>query len=148
MLVFPTIDGKVVAGPTAVDQDDPEDWSVRPQAREEILPKAEAMYPPLDGAEPIFSYAGLRPAGRGGVNYLIALSAACPGLVNVAAIRSTGLTASLAIAERVAKLLAGEGVALTDPAPLEPASPQPLPDHWWRRTADHRAARVAEDGTR
>ena len=53
VLVFPTIDGKVVAGPTAVDQDDPEDWSVRPQAREEILPKAEAMYPPLAGAEPL-----------------------------------------------------------------------------------------------
>ena len=106
------------------------------------------MYPPLAGAEPIFSYAGLRPAGRGGVNYLIALSAACPGLVNVAAIRSTGLTASLAIAERVAKLLAGEGVALTDPAPLEPGSPELLPGPWWRRTADHRAGRVAEDGTR
>ena len=71
VLVFPTIDGKVVAGPTAVDQEDPGDWSVRPQAREEILPKAVAMFPPLAGAEPIFAYAGLRPAGRG-VNYLIA----------------------------------------------------------------------------
>ena len=30
VLVFPTIDGKVVAGPTAVDQEDKDDWSVRP----------------------------------------------------------------------------------------------------------------------
>ena len=33
VLVFPTLDGKVVAGPTAVDQEDPDDWSVRPQRR-------------------------------------------------------------------------------------------------------------------
>ena len=31
VLVFPTLDGKVVAGPTAVDQTDKEDWSVRPE---------------------------------------------------------------------------------------------------------------------
>ena len=56
--------------------------------------------PELEGAEPIAAYAGLRPAGRG-VNYLIGPSRDCPGLVNVAAIRSTGLTASLGIAEHV-----------------------------------------------
>ena len=43
---------------------------------------------------------GAAPAGRG-VNYLIGRLGPLPGLVNVAAIRSTGLTASLAIAERV-----------------------------------------------
>ena len=91
VLVFPTTDGKVVAGPTAVDQEDKDDWSVRPEAWDEILPQATAMYPPLDDAEPIAAYAGLRPAGRG-VNYAIGPSGACPGLVNVAAIRSTGLT--------------------------------------------------------
>ena len=32
VLVFPTLDGKVVAGPTAVDQEDKDDWSVRPEA--------------------------------------------------------------------------------------------------------------------
>ena len=30
--MFPTLDGKVVAGPTAVDQEDKDDWSVRPEA--------------------------------------------------------------------------------------------------------------------
>jgi len=147
VLVFPTIDGKVVAGPTAVDLADPDDWSVRPQARQEVLPKAEAMYPPLAGTEPIFSYAGLRPAGRG-VNYLIAASGACPGLVNVAAIRSTGLTASLAIAERVAQLVADEGIPLGDPDPLEAGSAKPRPGSWWRRTAEHRAGQITENQTR
>src|SRR5205807_2081973 len=33
VLVFPTVDGRVVAGPTAVDQTDKDDWTVRPEAR-------------------------------------------------------------------------------------------------------------------
>ena len=41
VLVFPTIDGKVVAGPTAVDLEDKGDWSVRPAAREEIIPRPQ-----------------------------------------------------------------------------------------------------------
>src|SRR5436190_15385110 len=97
VLVFPTIDGKIVAGPTAVDLEDKRDWSVRAAAREEILSKAATLHPPLAGAEPIFAYAGLRPAGRG-VNYVIGPARTCPRLVHVAAIRSTGLTASLGIA--------------------------------------------------
>src|SRR5919201_1660698 len=70
VLVFPTIDGKVMAGPTAVDQQDKDDWSVRPDAAAEILPKAARMWPPLEGARQVAEYVGLRPAGRG-VNYLI-----------------------------------------------------------------------------
>ena len=97
--MFPTLDGKVVAGPTAVDQDDKEDWSVRPEALERCAPKAAECCPALEGAEPV-ALAGLRPAGRG-VNYVIGARAPA-GLVNVAAIRSTGLTASLGIAEYVA----------------------------------------------
>jgi glycerol-3-phosphate dehydrogenase len=136
VLVFPTVDGKIAAGPTAVDQEDKHDWSVRPQARDEILPKAAAMHPPLEGAEPIAAYAGLRPAGRG-VNYLIARSKTCEALINVAAIRSTGLTASLGIAERVCGLVEGLGVRLGPERPLEPGEAQRPARPWWRRTAEH-----------
>ncbi len=139
VLVFPTLDGKVVAGPTAVDQTDKHDWSVRPRARDEIMPKARAMYPPLEGAEPIGAYAGLRPAGRG-INYLIAPSPACSRLVNVAAIRSTGLTASLGIAQRVTEIAGSLGVPLEPERELRPAPPPTIPMPWWRRTAEHRAA--------
>ena len=45
VLVFPTVDGKVIAGPTAVDLEDKDDWSVRPDARAEILPKARRAPP-------------------------------------------------------------------------------------------------------
>lgn len=138
VLVFPTVDGKVVAGPTAYDQEDKDDWSVRPEAESEVLPKAAAMYPPLDGASPIASYAGLRPAGRG-VNYVIGPSAAAPRLINAAAIRSTGVSASLGIAERVVSLIAKRGVPLGRDRDLPPAPPSEEPAPWWQRSALARA---------
>lgn len=118
VLVFPTVQpGLLIAGPTAVDLDEP-DWSVRPQARAEVLGKARELLPDL--GEPIGSYAGLRPAGRDGANYVIGWSPTVPKLLNVGAIRSTGLSASLGIAEHVAGLVGLHG---------EP---------WWERAARHR----------
>ena len=107
-----------------------------------VLGKAGAMYPPLAGLEPVSGYAGLRPAGRDGVNYLIGPSSRCPGLVNVAAIRSTGLTASLGIAEHVTGIVSDLGVPLGPEAPLAGGMPEPdgaPAGEWWRRTALHRA---------
>jgi glycerol-3-phosphate dehydrogenase len=137
VLVFPTIDGKVIAGPTAVDGDDPDDWSVRAEARAEILGQAAAMHSPLADAEPLFAYAGLRPAGRGS-NYVIGPSPAEPRLINVAAIRSTGLTASLGIAERVAGLVAAAGVELGPEETLIGGPAPESPGPWWRRVAEYR----------
>jgi glycerol-3-phosphate dehydrogenase len=139
VLVFPTVDGHVIAGPTAIDQTDPEDWSVRPGAAAEIVAKAARMYPPLAGAEPLFAYAGLRPAGRGS-NYVIGSSIAEPRVINVAAIRSTGLTASLGIAERVAELAAAAGLGLGAEEDLIPAPAPKAVGPWWRRVADYRGA--------
>jgi glycerol-3-phosphate dehydrogenase len=141
VLVFPTLDGKVVAGPTAVDIDDKRDWAVRPEAREEIMPRAIAMYPPLADAEPIAAYAGLRPAGRD-ANYVIGPSAGCDRLINVAAIRSTGLTASLGIGEHVADTAAELGVALRPERELIGGEPPTADGPWWRRTARYRSVAV------
>jgi glycerol-3-phosphate dehydrogenase len=141
VLVFPTIDGRIVAGPTAQDQEDKCDRTVRAEAREQLLASARAVLPALDGAEPVAGYAGLRPAGRG-VNYVIGPSAACPELINVAAIRSTGLSASLGIGEHVAALLARQGIALGPerdlPIPRPAAGDDDVP--WWRRAAQYAAA--------
>jgi glycerol-3-phosphate dehydrogenase len=138
VLVFPTLDGKIMAGPTAVDQLDKDDLSVRPQAREEILHKVSPMFPPLSDAEPIAAYAGLRPAGRG-VNYVVGISQASDRLINVAAIRSTGLTVSLAIAERACELAARVGVPVGSERPLASGVSIGGDGPWWRRVADYRS---------
>jgi glycerol-3-phosphate dehydrogenase len=128
VLVFPTLDGKVVAGPTAVDQTDKEDWSVRPEALDEVRAKAAELLPEIGDAEPVGAWAGLRPAGRG-CNYRI--RRASPELVNVAAIRSTGLTASLGIAEYVANLiLPGARERSLPQGVTVPESKEP----WWHRS--------------
>ncbi len=134
VLVFPTLDGRVVAGPTAVDLEDKTDWSVRPEAQEEILEKAIQQFPALQGLTPVASYAGLRPAGRE-VNYVIGSSAACERLINVAAIRSTGLSASLGIAAYVADLLPDLGIETGEQKPTSPVDPVASDSPWWQRTA-------------
>jgi glycerol-3-phosphate dehydrogenase len=128
VLVFPTVDGHTVAGPTAVDQEDKTDWSVRPEALDEVLAGAIALHPPLEGLEPIASYAGLRPAGRY-VNYVIRHSRVRGDLVHVAAIRSTGLTASLGIAEHVADLV----VPGRPEAPIVAGEVPEVAGPWWQR---------------
>jgi glycerol-3-phosphate dehydrogenase len=140
VLVFPTLDGKVIAGPTAIDQEDKRDWAVRPAAADQIIPKAASLHPPLADATPIAAYAGLRPAGRGGANYVIGPSRACPRLVNVAAIRSTGLSASLGIAQRVVEIVASLGLKLGAEQPLDRGSAPAPAEPWWLRAAGLRTA--------
>jgi glycerol-3-phosphate dehydrogenase len=145
VLVFPTVDGRIVAGPTAVDGEDKRDWSVRATARAEIIPKAAALHPALADLDPVFAYAGLRPAGRG-VNYLIGPAATCPRLVHVAAIRSTGLSASLGIAGHVTEIVGAQGVRLGPETALigGQAGRESIPrGPWWRRAAEHRAVAAA-----
>ena len=144
VLVFPTLDGHVIAGPTARERDDKEDWTVEPDAVAQIIERAAPLHPALRHATPVAAYAGLRPAGRG-VNYFIAPSPASPSLIHVAAIRSTGLSASLGIAEHVAGLCQQAGLALAAPrelaphavtlTPVPPASPA-----WWERAMAHHGA--------
>jgi glycerol-3-phosphate dehydrogenase len=151
VLVFPTVDGHVIAGPTAREREDKRDWSVERDARALILERALRMWPPLEGATQVAAYAGLRPAGRG-ANYVIERSHALPAAIHVAAIRSTGLSSSLAIAERAADMLGAMGAlpggprgAASRDAPAAgaaagvaaPAAAMP----WWQRASSYRAER-------
>lgn len=138
VLVFPTLDGRVTAGPTAVDLTDKSDWSVRPEAADEVLPKAVEQLPMLAGLTPVATYAGLRPAGRD-TNYVIGPSSREHRFINVAAIRSTGLSACLGIADRVAELLPATGVEPGEPQAIRRGSPATVDSFWWQRTARFRA---------
>jgi glycerol-3-phosphate dehydrogenase len=139
VLVFPTIDGLLIAGPTAREREDKHDWSVEADAVALIRGRAELMYPALGRAELIGSYAGLRTAGRH-ANYVIEPSRALAGLIHVAAIRSTGLSASLGIGEHVAGMLAAHaGIELGQERRLK-AAPIERAGHWWTRAARYHEA--------
>jgi glycerol-3-phosphate dehydrogenase len=136
VLVFPTLDRRaVIAGPTAREREDKRDRSVEADTAELILAKARRMYPALEGLEPIGAYAGLRTAGRD-ANYVIERSRALPALVHVAAIRSTGLSASLGIGEHVVAMLAEAGaISPGDVRALPTPTPTASGDRWWERAA-------------
>jgi glycerol-3-phosphate dehydrogenase len=131
VLVFPTLDGHVCCGPTAVDIDDKADWSVRDEARQALREQAAVILPGL--TTPVFAYAGLRPAGADGENYVIGWSSYSDRLVNVAAIRSTGLTAAFGIADYVCCDLLG-----VDSRPVPYGRGATTDGIWWRRTAEYR----------
>jgi glycerol-3-phosphate dehydrogenase len=139
VLLFPTLAGELVAGPTAREREDKRDWSVEADAAERILERLGDTYPALGAAEPIGAYAGLRPAGAG-VNYLIEFSRCSSRLLHVAAIRSTGLSASLGIGEHVTGMLERRGLITTLPARALPAPARDAARgvgqaSWWERAA-------------
>lgn len=137
VLVFPTIDGRhLIAGPTARERTDKDDWSVEDDARELIATRARAMFAGLAHAREVSAYAGLRTTGVDGVNYAIAHSSTIAALVHVGAIRSTGLSASLGIAEHVMNMLRDRDlVAPRGGRWLAPSVAPRAAEDWWRRAA-------------
>ncbi|MFK4042827.1 NAD(P)/FAD-dependent oxidoreductase [Nonomuraea wenchangensis] len=105
VLVSPTIYGNVMVGPTAEDLTDRSATGTSEAGLAFLREKAATLMPALTKEEVTATYAGLR-ASIGRDDYLIDLDAGQRYLL-VGGIRSTGLTAGMAIAEHVAELLGG-----------------------------------------
>ncbi|MFI7390278.1 FAD-dependent oxidoreductase [Streptomyces tendae] len=122
VLVAPTVYGNVLLGPTAEDLDDKRDTGSTAEGLRRLREQGRRILPALLEEEVTAVYAGLRAATEHD-DYRIA---AHPdqGYVTVGGIRSTGLTASLALAEHVTGLLVGIGL---DPGPRRPLEPVRMP---------------------
>ncbi|MFF5336246.1 NAD(P)/FAD-dependent oxidoreductase [Streptomyces sp. NPDC013181] len=118
VLVAPTVFGNVLLGPTAEDLDDKEATESTAEGLALLREQGRRVLPRLLDEEVTAVYAGLR-AATGREDYRIT---AHPdrGLITVGGIRSTGLTASMAIAEHVLSLLPGAGIDPGEPAELAP----------------------------
>ncbi|MFB6841209.1 FAD-dependent oxidoreductase [Streptomyces sp. NPDC056361] len=123
VLVSPTVYGNVMLGPTAEDLDDKTATGTTAEGLSGLREQGGRILPALLDEEVTAVYAGLR-AATGQEDYRIA---AHPALryVTVGGIRSTGLTASLAIADHVLGLLADCGL---DPGPERPLAPVRMPN--------------------
>ncbi len=121
VLVAPTVYGNVLVGPTAEDVPDREDTATTAAGIDGLLDAARRILPDLVNEEVTATYAGLRAATEH-PDYQIAIHDrehyACVG-----GIRSTGLTASLAIAEHVVREMGSGGLSLAE-AEQEPAIPR------------------------
>lgn len=121
VLIAPTVYGNVLLGPTAEDLEDPDDVSTTATGLGSLLRAGHRILPDLADEEVTATYAGLRAATEH-PDYQIYIDTkrryAC-----VAGIRSTGLSASLGIAEYVVGELAEAGLRLSP----RPDGPVPIP---------------------
>jgi glycerol-3-phosphate dehydrogenase len=117
MLVAPTVYGNVLLGPTAENLDDREATGSTADGLATLRAKGAAILPALLAEEVTAVYAGLRAATEHADYQLRGHPQA--RYVCVGGIRSTGLTASMAIAEHVAGLLAAAGLDPGERADLD-----------------------------
>ncbi|MFF8860772.1 NAD(P)/FAD-dependent oxidoreductase [Streptomyces sp. NPDC015139] len=122
VLVAPTVHGNVLLGPTAEDLSDRRATESTAEGLARLREMGRRILPALLDEEVTAVYAGLRAATEH-EDYRIT---AHPGqaYVTVGGIRSTGLSASLAIADHVAGLLADLGL---DPGPVREPDPVSMP---------------------
>ncbi|MEU8619563.1 FAD-dependent oxidoreductase [Streptomyces sp. NPDC048623] len=118
VLVAPTVYGNVLLGPTAEDLADKTATGSTAEGLAGLRAQGGRIMPELLDEEVTAVYAGLR-AATGAEDYRIA---AHPDLryVTVGGIRSTGLTASLALGRHTVGLLADAGLELGPERPLTP----------------------------
>jgi glycerol-3-phosphate dehydrogenase len=110
VLVAPTVFGNVMLGPTAEEIPDPDDTESTREGLDYLLDQGRRIVPGLLDHEVTAVYAGVRAATEHSDYQLHAHQG--ERYVCVGGIRSTGLTASMAIAEHVRDALAADGLDL------------------------------------
>lgn len=103
VIVWTTVYGNVIVGPTAVDQESRTDRSTDQQTIKKLKEWGEGVIPGLNNAKVIGTYSGLRPSTQHR-DYQIR-SHPSSRWITVGGIRSTGYTGSSGIAEYVADLV-------------------------------------------
>ena len=113
ILVTPTVDGNLLLGPTAVDDNarNKHNKATTAECFQRIMSEATSSVKNISAAKTITSFCGLRAVGNTG-DFII--NAPKKRFVNAAGIESPGLSAAPAIAEYVASLLAELGLELTE----------------------------------
>ena len=152
ILVTASLHGNPLCGPTANDIEDKDDRATTAEGLEEIRQGALKMIPSLNLRHLIAMFSGLRANGNApcetpGVDYnhdfIIEIPASPKGLVNLGGIKSPGLTASPAIAQRVVELLKDAGEVLREKPdwdPIRPARPR-----FCHLSREEQARLIAED---
>ena len=118
-LASPTTHGNMLIGPTAEDLEDKEDYVVTREGLKEIIESVRRLLPAVSPKDAITQYCGLRPT-KTPEGYKIEASKEVKGYIGVTGVRSTGVTASAAIAGYVVDILADEGLELKLKKNFEP----------------------------
>ena len=141
VLLAPTVYGNVLLGPTAEDIADRTDTATSANGLAALLAQGRRIMPRLVEEEITATYAGVRAATEHR-DYQIGVDGR-RRYARVAGIRSTGLTASLAIAEHVVQQMETEGLELRARKQAPPPRMPFIGDAGVRPYQD--AARIASD---
>lgn len=110
VVIAPTTNMSALVGATAEDIDDKTDHDTDGPALDRVLREAVRLAPALHRRHIIKTFAGLRPASD--QVYHVERSSSVRNLIHAAAIRSTGVSSSPAVAHRVCDLLEESGLEL------------------------------------
>ncbi len=142
VLVTPTVDGNLLLGPTAVDQEDKEDTSTTAEGLDSLSRAAKRSVPDLNLRAVITSFAGLR-ATPDNHDFTIAPSEKNSHFINAVGIESPGLSAAPAIAEYIRDLLKEAGLVLEEKEDFDPV--RPPYSKFRERTDEERKALIQKD---
>lgn len=112
ILITPTVDGTLLAGPTAENVEDKADVDTTSAGLDTAFNGAQMLWPELRRADLITTFAGNRAKVAGG-DFIIGQPADAPGFFNAVGIDSPGLSSAPAIG----KYLAGEIAEYLDAEP-------------------------------
>ncbi|MCK5861755.1 MAG: FAD-dependent oxidoreductase, partial [Candidatus Hydrogenedentes bacterium] len=146
MLVSPTIFGNILAGPTAEDLDPRARSAVdtTPDGLEQIRNSARKLCPDLLEHTPIAAYAGLRCNCTQG-SFLLRFNDGMPGMVTVTGVRSTGLSASPALADHLVDGMTEHcGLVCEKDREAVDSRPESAWPGWWKHPYDD-ADRLADN---
>jgi glycerol-3-phosphate dehydrogenase len=121
----PTTNTSLLLGPTAVDTDYPGSRAVDAPTLDGVFAAAERLVPTVRRDLAIKTFAANRPAAD--PVYRIEGDSGVANLVHAAGIRSTGVSSSPAMAERVHDLLAAAGAPVLDDDPSAVDALEPVP---------------------
>jgi len=111
VLVAPTVHGNLLVGPGNIDIEDREDVSTTASELENVKNTAKRSVPGIDFSAVIRSFSGNR-AHTEYSDFII--KEAKPGFIDLAGIKSPGLTSAPAIAKMAAEMLTGSGIVFKE----------------------------------
>lgn len=120
VLVSPTVDGNVFAGPTALDIDDKRDTSTTPEGLDYLKKLSVRSVPSLNLRNVITQFSGIRAVMKEKHDFLVGESNIIKGFVQAAGICSPGLSASPAMGAEVVSHLENAGLKLEENREFNP----------------------------
>lgn len=114
-LVSPTVHGNLIVGPNNEHPHDRDDMATTADGQAHVMETAKKSIPSINFRENIRNFSGIRAATEHD-DFIIAEAEGAPGFIDLAGIKSPGLTAAPAIGEMAVEILRNKGLQAKEKA--------------------------------